>query len=79
MFLLPGCFSGATDGPCHSDEVRKAFWTQVLKSLQLEPQFLFQLARENNQKYVQRPDHHVPDLEERIEKLSRKFNIEYSK
>jgi hypothetical protein len=34
------------DGPCHTDELRKQFWTEVLKSLELSLEFLIAEARE---------------------------------
>ena len=37
------------DGPCHPPELRKAFWTDVLKSLTLSESFLRQEARHARQ------------------------------
>jgi hypothetical protein len=52
----PGCehevFVGA-DGPCHSDELIKQFWTEVLKSLDLSLDFIIAHARENNAQWME--------------------------
>ena len=79
MIVKAETLSTEWDGSCHSREIRKMFWTQVLKSLKLDMQFLIALACEENQKVVERPDCYLPDLEQRIERLCQKFNIEYSK
>ncbi|MFA5992721.1 MAG: hypothetical protein WC796_03375 [Candidatus Pacearchaeota archaeon] len=42
----PKRFRDERDGPCHSDELRKQFWTDVLKSLRLSRKFLRNEAKE---------------------------------
>lgn len=54
-----------TDGPCHTDEAKKLFWTDLLKSLDVSLETLFAIARSTTQK--------LPDLEERIEKVKAKY------
>ena len=36
------------DGPCHSDEVKKLFWTDVLKSMHVSLETIFAVAREKS-------------------------------
>lgn len=36
------------DGPCYPDKVKKLFWTDVLDSLHISLNTLFELARDNN-------------------------------
>ncbi|MES2459467.1 MAG: hypothetical protein V4671_02710 [Armatimonadota bacterium] len=49
MVVVPERFAEGTpdnnDGPCHSPEIRKIFWTDVLKSLALSYDLLFSTAR----------------------------------
>lgn len=61
MIIVPQRFSDGTDGrtrrqnfeeikadgPCHTPELRKMFWRDVLKSLEISYEFLFALARAN--------------------------------
>lgn len=74
MIIVPNRFQNGKDGPCNTDTMRKAFWTDVLKSLTLSYELLFEQARTNNQKMKEMkenypgfpPDLFLPDLEERI-------------
>jgi len=70
MIVDPEWFKDGKDGPCHPPELRKAFWTDVLTSLELSYPLLFEAARLWN-KRVQEifPDDSLPDLEERIAAL----------
>lgn len=45
MIINPDRFKNDKDGPCHSPEIRKKFWTDVLKSLELSYDLLFDEAR----------------------------------
>ncbi len=45
MILQTDPFRPPMDDPCHSPEVRRLFWTDVLKSLELSYDFLFTEAR----------------------------------
>lgn len=67
------------DGPCHSDEIRKLFWTDVMKSLHVSLDTLFALARDNNQnekemaeKYTGH-EFYIADLEERIAQITKEY------
>jgi hypothetical protein len=67
MIIVPDRFKNDYDGPCHTPAFRKQFWTDVLKSLELSYDTLFEEARLNNatiKAYL--PDEYIVDLEARI-------------
>lgn len=51
LVVDPERFQNGWDGPCHSKKIRKLFWTDVLKSLTLSLDFLFEEARRTTQKH----------------------------
>jgi hypothetical protein len=70
MIVDPERFQNGTDGPCHTPGLRKRFWTDVLRSLELSYDLLFAEARVRNEArldYLQ--DEYISGLEERIERL----------
>ncbi len=70
MVVVPDRFEDGRDGPCHPPEIRKAFWTDILKSLELSYEFVFQAARFWNQCRKENvPEDYVEDLEERIAQI----------
>ena len=70
MVILPDPFFNGADGPCNTPEIRKAFWTDVLKSLELSYALLFAKARLDNERAKEHwPDYYLPDLEARIAHL----------
>jgi hypothetical protein len=79
MITTPWRFQDGENGPCNTDSLRKAFWTDVLKSLTLSHDLIFEAARQNNVKkaeyYQQFPDQAtedeeaIRDLEERIAEI----------
>ena len=79
MIIMPGRFQNGNDGPCNNDQMRKAFWTDVLKSLKLSYDLIFEKARENNadrKELSLRKDsrgqsivEYIVDLEERITEI----------
>ncbi|MDM8549969.1 hypothetical protein QUF72_07835 [Desulfobacterales bacterium HSG2] len=75
LIIDPDRFKNDADGPCHSPEMRKRFWTDVLKSLELSYDLLFEEARRFNNKANKKffPEEFVNDLEERIEKIRKEF------
>jgi hypothetical protein len=87
-FLIdPWRFENSKDGPCHTAEFRKRFWTDVLKSLELSLDLLFDEARAFNERdrelMEQYPEHawaedYIPDLEDRIQRLRERFGPEAS-
>ena len=70
MIVVPNRFQDGRDGPCHPHEIRKAFWTDVLKSLELSYELIFQEARLFNAEAKKvLPEEYISDLEVRIEKI----------
>jgi hypothetical protein len=72
MVVVPGRFSDGRDGPCHSETFRKTFWTDVLKSLELSYDLLFDRARRMNAEAQELlPEAHIVDLDEPIASIMR--------
>lgn len=70
LIVVPERFSDGGDGPCHPPELRKRFWTDVLKSLELSYETLFEEARlQNARTKTLVPHEHIDDLEERIRQI----------
>jgi len=70
MFVDPERFARGDDGPCNPPELRKQFWTDVLKSLELSYDLLFEKARDLNSKTEEvAPDEYIKDLERRIRRI----------
>jgi hypothetical protein len=67
LIINPARFQDGKDGPCHSDGLRKTFWTDVLCSLEVRLELIVHEARENNEvrKEYGSPSY-VAGLEERI-------------
>ncbi len=58
------------DGACHSSDIRKRFWTDVLRSLELSYELIFEEARNSNAWNKQNwPDGYIADLEQRIAEI----------
>jgi hypothetical protein len=84
-FLVdPERFKDGRDGPYHTAEFRKRFWTDVLKSLELSFALICDEARqfnERNRKWLleEQPGilekDFIPDLESRIERLRIKYFV----
>ncbi len=76
MLVLPRRFQDGQDGPCHTDKIRKAFWTDVLKSLELSYDLIFEKARQHNQEMKDLRERYpvqaeyVQDLEDRIQEIA---------
>ncbi len=70
MIIVPDRFKNDDDGPCHPPAFRKQFWTDVLQSLELSYDTLFEQARQCNALAKEHlPDERIEDLEERIAAL----------
>jgi LexA DNA binding domain len=75
MILVPDRMKNDDDGPCHSPVFRKQFWTDVLTSLELSYDTLFEAARQYNVVARERlPDECIEDLEERIAAIHANFD-----
>lgn len=69
LVVDPARFANGADGPCHSAELRRRFWHDVLVSLELDAELLFAKARADDAIARARPDLAdliIPDLEVRI-------------
>ncbi len=70
MVIVPDRFENQADGPCHPPALRKQFWTDVLKSLELSYDTLFEYARQRNSFAKEDlPDEFIEDLKERIDAI----------
>lgn len=70
LIIDPERFQNGKDGPCHTPEFRKRFWTDVLRSLELSFDLLADEARAFNQERLRfMPDEYIHDLEARIATL----------
>ncbi len=76
MIVVPLRFQSGKDGPCHSEEIRKRFWTDVLKGLDLSLELLFAEARYVNARELELPAdlaEPIADLEERIARVRERY------
>lgn len=70
LIVVPERLAGGDDGPCHPPELHKRFWTDVLKSLELSYETLFEEARLQNAKAKEvASEGYIKDLEERIRQI----------
>lgn len=70
LIIVPERLAGGDDGACHPPELRKRFWTDVLKSLELSYETLFEEARLQNAKAKEvASEGYIKDLEERIRQI----------
>lgn len=75
LIINPERFTNDYDGPCHPPTLRKQFWTDVLQSLELSYETLFEEARQANAKIKDiLPDEFIADLEERIAAIEASVN-----
>jgi hypothetical protein len=78
MIIDPSRFKNDDDGPCHTSEIRKRFWTDVLQSLELSYGLLFAEARSFNARTKDYyPEEYIEDLEERISKIKAEQGISF--
>ncbi|UPK68348.1 hypothetical protein [Chitinophaga filiformis] len=74
LVIDPDRFKDNRDGPVHSDEERKLFWTDVLRSLELSLDLLFHQARKQNRK-KEGKEEYIEDLETRIAEIIRESEL----
>lgn len=72
LIVNPDVFKDGKNGPCNTPEIRKKFWTDVFKSLELSLDLIFEKARQNNEKETSE-DFKIQNLEERIKKIRDKY------
>ena len=68
----PNCSKSITvggDGPCTSDKLKKMFWTDILSSLEISLETMFEAARE----FYSEEFSEIPDLEKVIQELKGKY------
>lgn len=71
MIVAPWRFQDGEDGPCNPPETRRAFWTDVLRSLDLSEDTIFAQARLHNERALERGSpEYLPDLKARIARVS---------
>jgi hypothetical protein len=82
LIIDPDRFQDGRDGPCNTSEFRKRFWTDVLKSVELSLDLLFDKARQCNERNRQWLEEcpgddvgalFIPDLEDRISKIRARY------
>ena len=68
LIIVPDRLQNGKDGPCHTDDFRRRFWTEVLSSLTLSLELIFAEARLLNAALLKNgvPDC-IENLDERIE------------
>lgn len=69
LVIDPERFQDGQDGPCNTPALRARFWRDVLESLELSLEVLFEEARSFNARAEGREDLadlYLPDLEQRI-------------
>ncbi len=70
LIIDPERFQNGIDGPLHSPEQRKQFWTDVLISLELSFEVICNEARLSNEQVKQfLPENFIQDLDDRINHL----------
>lgn len=70
LVIAPDRFKNDQDGPCNPPELRKQFWTDVLKSLEVSYEVIFAKARQcNNLAKERAPEEFIEDLEDRIAEI----------
>lgn len=69
LIIVPERFENGKDGPCNLSEIRRNFWTDVLKSLELSYELLFEKAKLNNKRMEEIGLDHIENLEERITEI----------
>jgi len=68
----PNCSKPITvggDGPCTSDKLKKMFWTDVLSSLEISLETMFEAARE----FYSEEFSEIPDVEKAIQEVREKY------
>jgi len=69
LIIDPERFKNDKDGPCHSKEYRKRFWTDVLISLHLSVETLANEAKMMNKGRNENDPDYVSDLDRKIEEI----------
>ncbi len=81
LIIVPERFKNNNDGPVHPAELRKAFWRDVLSSLELSLDTIFKEARflnKRTQEYDLSEDY-ITDLEKRIKSIKLEYSLKTKK
>ena len=80
LIVVPERFQNGWDGPCHSPVLRKMFWTDLFKSLELSLDFLLAEARRATKRYKRHRSGELTEseLEERIAAIGSRYEISNS-
>jgi len=75
LIVAPWRFQDGHDGPCNTAEFRKRFWTDVLDSMHLSLETLFEKARTEKKEWENSviPEKAISNLEARIKKIREKY------
>jgi hypothetical protein len=74
FFIDPDRFKNDNDGPCHTTEERKRFWSDVCLSLHLSLETIFSEARKINQELKELlAGKYIENLEERIHQIANQY------
>lgn len=70
MIVAPDRMQNGKDGPCHSSEFRRRFWTDVLTSLAISFELIFMEAQAFNESVREHfPEDYIENLEQRIQEV----------
>lgn len=69
LVIAPDRFKNGFDGPCHTDNERRRFWTDVLKSLELSVDTIIDEAVKFNNEREKTDEEYIPDIDHRITEL----------
>ncbi len=76
LIIDPDRFKDGKDGPCHTRDQRARFWKDVLTSLQLSIETIFEEARHfNDMRRIQGDKDFIDDLETRMQTIINKLGV----
>lgn len=73
LVINPNRFKNGVDGPCHTDNERLKFWTDVLKSLELNINTIIAEAVKLNDEREQTDEEFIADLDRRIAEIKNSY------
>ena len=80
LIVDPQKFQDGKDGPCHTDEFRKKFWTDVLRNLRINLSTIIEKAIEENENRKERESQDFDrELENKIKELLEEYGVKKSK
>lgn len=73
LVIKPDRFKNGLDGPCHTDNERRKFWTDVLKSLELGVDTIIDEAVKFNNEREKTDEEFIADLDNRITEIKNAY------